>query len=127
LKLLVTKLPVKITEKDLLKMFQKIGKVIAHNIVMDKDTGRSKGFGFVEMPNDQEAGAAIKTLNGKLIGGRIIRVKTADNTEGDAPDLVVGPRRARYVPKDAGDAGRVKDGSPSRGARRPGPARKERH
>jgi RNA recognition motif-containing protein len=73
-------LSIKITEKELLKIFQKIGKVIAHNIVMDKDTGRSKGFGFVEMLNDYEALAAIKALNGKRIGGQIIRVKTANKS-----------------------------------------------
>jgi RNA recognition motif-containing protein len=126
LNLLVRNLSIKITEKELLQIFQKIGKVIAHNIVMDKDTGRSKGFGFVEMPNDYEARAAIKTLNGRRLGGQIIRVKAADKTEGHAPAIEDRPCPVKYTPKYTKDTGRAKS-SPVRSARRPTTAREKKH
>lgn len=126
LNLLVRNLSIKITEKDLLQIFQKIGKVIAHNIVMDKDTGRSKGFGFVEMLNDYEAAAAIKALNGKRISGQIIRVKTANKTEGHVPVNAERPRPASYASRDMKDTGRVKN-SPAPGARRMRTVREERN
>jgi RNA recognition motif-containing protein len=126
LNLLVRNLSIKITEKELLQIFQKIGKVIAHNIVMDKDTGRSKGFGFVEMLNDQEAAAAIKTLNGRRLGGQIIRVKAADNTEGHAPAVEDRRLPVKYTPKYTKDTGRAKS-SPVRSVRRPTTAREKKH
>lgn len=124
--ILVRNLSTKITEKDLLQIFQKIGKVIAHNIVMDKDTGRSKGFGFVEMLNDYEAAAAIKTLNGRRINGQIIRVKEANKTDYIAPINADTPRPARYVTKKTSDAGRVKK-DPARGSRQRGSGRDAKH
>ena len=52
-------------------------------MVKDKDTGKSKGFGFVEMPNEAEAMAAIEKLNGQVVGGNMIRVKKADKVLAD--------------------------------------------
>jgi RNA recognition motif-containing protein len=126
LNILVRNLSTKITEKDLLQIFQKIGKVITHNIVMDKDTGRSKGFGFVEMLNDYEAAAAIKTLNGRRINGQIIRVKAANKTDDHVPVNADRPRPARYVTKNTRDAGRVRK-DPARGSRRQGFDREAKH
>lgn len=58
-------------------MFSKFGKVDSAKIVMDRDTGRSKGFGFVEMSTADEAAAAIEKLNGSDVGGRSLVVNEA--------------------------------------------------
>lgn len=60
---------------DLREAFEEYGEVSSANVVMDKMTGRSKGFGFVEMPNDDEALAAIRELNESELDGRTIVVK----------------------------------------------------
>ena len=78
LKILVRNLFREMDEKELLQMFLPFGKIRSLNIVMDKLTGRSKGFGFVDMPEASEALAAIKALNGKTIHGEKLRVKTAN-------------------------------------------------
>jgi RNA recognition motif-containing protein len=61
--------------------FAAFGTVDSLNIIMDKMTGRSKGFGFVEMSNDDEAKAAIAALDGKEVGGRAIKVNEAKPKE----------------------------------------------
>ncbi len=66
-----------VTEDDLQKEFGTFGELASVNIIKDKFTGRSKGFGFVEMPNNSEADAAIKALNGKDLKGRNIKVNPA--------------------------------------------------
>jgi RNA recognition motif-containing protein len=65
------------TDADLRKLFEPYGTVEKVTILRDRETNRSRGFGFVEMPNDNEAAAAIKVLNGKTIAGRSIRVNEA--------------------------------------------------
>ncbi len=65
------------TEADLRELFAPYGQVDNVTVVTDRDTGRSRGFGFVEMPNDSEAEAAIKALNGKDAGGRTLTVNEA--------------------------------------------------
>ncbi len=69
------------TTAHLLKVFRNYGEVESCNIVMDQKTGLSKGFGFVEMSNEDEANAAIASLHGKKFGGNIIRVKAANKTK----------------------------------------------
>src|ERR1700736_924790 len=82
-KLYVGNLGYGITDSDLLKMFEAYGTVESAQIIMDRDTGRSKGFGFVEMKTDQEAQAAITALNGQDSGGRALTVNEAKpRTEG---------------------------------------------
>ena len=66
------------TEKEILEMFTKLGTVQSCTLVMDKVSGGSKGFGFVEMPKSGEAKVAIKKLNGTDMDGNKIRVKKAD-------------------------------------------------
>jgi RNA recognition motif-containing protein len=66
-----------VSEEDLRKEFEAYGKVDSVNIIKDKYTGESRGFGFVEMPNDREARAAIEGLNGKELKGRAINVNQA--------------------------------------------------
>ena len=68
----------KTTVAHLIKAFKAHGIVESCDIVMDKQTGESKGFGFVKMLNDNEANAAIMNLHGKKFGGNIIRVKASN-------------------------------------------------
>lgn len=65
------------TESDLREWFQPHGSVESATVVTDRDTGRSRGFGFVEMPNDSEAAAAIAALNTADVGGRALTVNEA--------------------------------------------------
>ena len=65
------------TRDQLKEMFSAYGEVSSARIISDRETGRSKGFGFVEMPNDSEALAAIEATNEKEIGGRTLKVNEA--------------------------------------------------
>ena len=76
-KLYVGNLPFSATDDSLQEMFAQSGSVTSAKIIMDRDTGRSKGFGFVEMASDQEAADAIQKLNGQSVGGRAITVAEA--------------------------------------------------
>ena len=82
-KLYVGNLGYGVTDADLSKMFEPHGTVESAQVIMDRDTGRSKGFGFVEMKTEQEAQAAIAALNGKDADGRSLTVNEArPRTEG---------------------------------------------
>src|SRR5438034_98519 len=76
-KLYVGNLSYDVADSDLSKMFEAHGTVESAQVIMDRDTGRSKGFGFVEMKTDQEAQAAIAGLNGQESGGRSLTVNEA--------------------------------------------------
>ncbi len=76
-KIYVGNLPFSATSDSLNEMFSKFGTVDSAKIVMDRDTGRSKGFGFVEMSSGDEAQAAIEKLNGSDMGGRSLVVNEA--------------------------------------------------
>jgi cold-inducible RNA-binding protein len=76
-KLYVGGLSYTVSNRDLEELFAAHGAVESANVIMDRDTGRSKGFGFVEMSNDQEAKAAIAALDGKEIDGRRLTVNEA--------------------------------------------------
>lgn len=65
------------SEDELREAFSAHGEVSSVKILMDRETGRSRGFGFVEMPNQSEGEAAIAELNGKELGGRSLRVNEA--------------------------------------------------
>jgi len=79
MKILVRNLDRLTTEEELRNVFQKFGAVQSCNLVMDREDGPSKGFGFIEMPKAGEAKAAIKNLNNKTIGSNKIRVKKAED------------------------------------------------
>jgi RNA recognition motif-containing protein len=82
-KLYVGNLAYGVTDSDLEQMFQAHGTVQSAQVIMDRDTNRSKGFGFVEMGSDQEAQAAIQALNGQQVEGRSLTVNEArPKTEG---------------------------------------------
>ncbi len=76
-KIFVGNFSFKITDADLRQWFQAHGSVDSATVVTDRNTGRSRGFGFVEMPNDNEAEAAIAALNGSDAGGRSLTVNEA--------------------------------------------------
>jgi RNA recognition motif-containing protein len=77
MRLYVGGLPYQTTEQDLIDLFGQIGQVAQATVITDRDTGRSKGFGFVELSNDEEAQAAIAQLNGTQLGNRTITVNEA--------------------------------------------------
>jgi RNA recognition motif-containing protein len=81
-KLYVGNLSYGVSSSDLQKMFEEYGTVESAQVIMDRDTGRSKGFGFVEMGSDQEAQAAIAALSGKEMDGRTLTVNEARPREG---------------------------------------------
>ena len=80
-KLYVGNLSYNVTGSDLEQLFSPHGKVESAEIIADRDTGRSKGFGFVEMGSDDEAKAAIGALNGQEVGGRALTVNEAKPRE----------------------------------------------
>jgi RNA recognition motif-containing protein len=79
-----------VTEDDLQALFSEFGEVASVNIIKDQMSGQSKGFGFVEMPDNSEADKAIKALNGKELKGREVKVNQA-KPRGERPS-----RRPRY-------------------------------
>jgi len=82
MKLLVRNLDRSTTEEELKDLFEEFGAVQSCNIVMDRNTGLSKGFGFIEMPKVGDAKAAIKNLNQKTIGSNAVLVKKAEEKVG---------------------------------------------
>ena len=81
MKLLVRNLDRSTTEQELNDLFQAFGTVQSCNLVIDRVSGESKGFGFVDMPKAGEAKNAMKSLNSKIIGSNKIRVKKAEGKE----------------------------------------------
>lgn len=77
MKLYVGNLPFSVQEQELKDFFSKYGSVTNVQLISDRETGRSKGFGFVELSNHDEAKSAIQELNGKDFGGRAIIVNEA--------------------------------------------------
>ena len=84
-KLYVGNLPYSVRDNDLQQQFGEYGNVTSAKVMMERDTGRSKGFGFVEMGSDAEAQAAIEGLHGKDMGGRALVVNEARPREPRPP------------------------------------------
>ena len=74
----VGQLPYSVTEEELREMFLQFGEVASLKLIMDRYSGQSKGFGFVEMPNNAEADQAIKGLNKSMLKGREIKVNQSE-------------------------------------------------
>jgi len=92
------------TESELTALFQGFGQVTRVHVAMDRETGRARGFAFVEMPNDEEAAKAIAGLNGKEVGGRALKVNEAR------------PKEARSgPPRSSGGGDRGSGGGGGRG------------
>jgi len=83
------------TEDSLCALFEEQGDVAEVRIIRSRDSGRSRGFGFVEMPNDEEAQAAIEALNGRELDGRTLKVSEA-HPRGERR---MGSRRPRREPR----------------------------
>ena len=84
-KLYVGNLPYSVRDGDLEQAFGQFGSVTSAKVMMERDTGRSKGFGFVEMGSDEEAQSAIKGMNGQPLGGRSVVVNEARPMEERPP------------------------------------------
>jgi RNA recognition motif-containing protein len=76
-KIFVGNFPYNMTESELRSMFEPFGTVESVTVATERDTGRVRGFGFIEMPNDEEAEKAIAALNGKDAGGHTVNVSEA--------------------------------------------------
>ena len=88
----VGNLPFEVSDGDLRQAFEGFGQGASSNVILDKFTGKSRGFGFVEMPNDAEAKAAIAGLNNKDLKGRPLRVNEAQPREDRPRGGGRGPR-----------------------------------
>ena len=84
-KLYVGNLPYSVRDEDLNQAFSAFGAVTSAKVMMERDTGRSKGFGFVEMASDAEALAGVEGMNGQQLGGRAIVVNEARPMEARPP------------------------------------------
>ena len=82
MKIYVGNLPFETTDESLAQEFEVFGEVVSANVVVDRVSGRSRGFGFVEMPAQAEAEAAIAGLNGKDVMGRTLTVNESKPREG---------------------------------------------
>jgi len=83
--LFVGNMSFQMTESELSALFQPFGQVARINLVKDRETGRARGFAFVEMPNDEEAAKAIAGLDGKAVGGRNLKVNEARPKDATRP------------------------------------------
>lgn len=91
-KLFVGSLPYSTTDEELQELFANVGTVVSAKVIFDRETNRSKGFGFVEMSSDDEAKAAIDKLNGTDFGGRSLIVNEARPQEKREPRSFGGNR-----------------------------------
>ena len=82
MKLFVAGLPYDLYDDELVEIFEKFGTIASAKVAIDKETGKSRGFGFVEMPNDEEAKEAIEHLNDISLGKKPLVVKQADDKPG---------------------------------------------
>lgn len=96
MKLYVGGLAYSITEKELEEAFSEIGKVASAIVIKDRDTGQSKGFGFVEMEDIKDGQTAIKDMNGKELAGRALTVNEARPQEDRRPSNGGGSFRKSY-------------------------------
>ena len=100
-----------VTNEDLLELFGQHGKVVSAQVISDRETGRSRGFGFVEMENDQEAENAIQALNGAMHNNRPLTVNVAKPREDRGPRSGGGGGGGGY----GGGGGRSGGGRPGGG------------
>lgn len=109
MKIFVAGLPYDLDDAELEEIFEKFGKVLSAKVAIDRETGKSKGFGFVEMPNDAEAKDAIENLNEISLGKKPLIVKQAEDRPG------------------GGSGGGFRGGSGGGGYKKPGPRDRGRY
>jgi len=93
MKLFVAGLPYDLYDDELVEIFEKFGKIATAKVAIDKETGKSKGFAFVDMPNEQEARDAIEHLNEISLGKKPLVVKEADDRNSS------GSSNSRFKPR----------------------------
>jgi len=116
-KLYVGNLAFQTTTQDLQELFAQAGTVESAQIIEDRDTGRSKGFAFVEMSTDEEAASAIDQFNGKEVAGRMLKVNEArprENRGGGGGGRGFGGNRGGGGGNRGGGFGRGGGGGPGR-------------
>ena len=105
--LFVGNLSFQTTESELTSLFEPFGEIARVQLMTDRDTGRSRGFAFVEMANDEDAAKAIAALNGKEVNGRALNVNEArPKPEGGGPRGGGGGRRGGRSRDDYGGSSR---------------------
>src|SRR5688572_26471407 len=113
----VGNLPYRITEEEVRQVFAQDGReVVSVNLIMDRETGRPRGFGFVELANEQQAEKAVEALDNYMLDGRPLKVNIARPREGGGGGPG-GPRRPRpegSAPSVYRTGGPPRDGGPSR-------------
>ena len=114
-KLYVGNLSYTMRDDDLQQSFAEFGTVTSAKVMMDRDTGRSKGFGFVEMGSDEEAQAAIRGLHGQSVGGRALVVNEARPKEDRPGGFGGGGSRGGYGGGGGGGGGGYGGGGGGRG------------
>lgn len=92
----IASLPYRLEETEIKEIFEDYGQVNSVKLITDRETGRSKGYGFIDMPNDEEALKAIEILNGTEIYDRNISVSQALDKKGDKKSDFRGERRSGY-------------------------------
>ncbi len=107
MKLFVASVPYDFDDVDLKEMFELYGEVNSAKVVLDRETGKSRGFGFVDMPDDSEAKQAIETLDGASIKGKKMAVKQAEDQ-----------------PRGGSGGGGYRGGRDNNSGGRPGPSRR---
>ncbi len=112
-----------VTGDDLRETFGALGEVTATSVIMDRETGRSRSFGFVEMPNEEQARAAIEQINGKELNGRALRVSQAHAPTRERPAPSAGDRKSRPRRGSFGGPGSGRRGETGLRRGQAGPAR----
>jgi RNA-binding proteins (RRM domain) len=112
MRLYVGGLPYQTTQQELTELFEQIGEVSFATVITDRDTGRSKGFGFIEMTDDDAARSAIDRLNGTLLGNRTITVNEARERPMGGNGGGGGGGRGNYQSRDRRPGGGRSDRGP---------------
>lgn len=102
--LFVAKLSSSVTGDELKELFSQFGEVASAKVIFDKETGNSKGYGFVEMPDSEEANAAIAALNDSEIDGKQIVVKEANDKQ-ERPQRRDFQKKGNFRPRTGGSGG----------------------
>jgi RNA recognition motif-containing protein len=119
-KIYVGNLPFSASESDLRELFERHGSIDSVNVIMDRETGRARGFAFVEMSDAASAANAIRALDGSDMGGRALRVNEAEDRRGGGGGGGGGPRGGGGGGYGGGGGGGGYGGGGGRGGDRDG-------
>lgn len=119
MKLFVAGLPYDLYDDELIEIFEKFGRIASAKVALDKETGKSRGFAFVEMPNDEEAKEAIEHLNDISLGKKPLVVKQADERNSSSGDSRGGGGQPGGGGGAPGGGGEFRGGPGQGGGNRP--------